>query len=153
MINLEKTRARARLDARLATLKPENRYAVPPKGWVRAIRDALGMTGGQLGARLGVRPQSIQDLEASEAAGTIQLKSLRRAAEALDCTLVYALVPNTSLEDMVETRARAIARRDLGRVSHSMALENQGFSDVDLDERIKRYIDETLRERDLWNEE
>lgn len=59
------------------------------------------MTGAQLGARIGIRPQTVESIEKSEAAGTIQLNTLRRAAEALDCTLVYALVPNTSLETVV----------------------------------------------------
>src|SRR4029079_14724254 len=92
-------RARQRLDERLAPLEPADRFRPPPKGWIRAIRDALGMTGVQLASRLGVRPQTLNLIEKSEAEGTIQLKTLRRAAEALDCTLVYALVPKGSLEE------------------------------------------------------
>jgi predicted DNA-binding mobile mystery protein A len=64
---------------------------------MRAIRDAIGMSGVQLAKKLGVRPQTIEAFERSEATGAIQLKTLRRAAEALDCTLVYALVPKASL--------------------------------------------------------
>ena len=94
-------RARHRLDERLRALQPIDRFKTPPKGWIRALRDALGMTGAQLGARIGIRPQTVESIEKSEAAGTIQLNTLRRAAEALDCTLVYALVPNTSLETVV----------------------------------------------------
>ena len=64
---------------------------------------------------------------------------MRRAAEALDCTLVYALVPNeTSLENAVHARARKIALRDLGRVAHTMRLEAQGTGDADLEARIDR---------------
>jgi predicted DNA-binding mobile mystery protein A len=59
------------------------------------------MTGVQFARRLRIRPQSAEAVEKSEANGTIQLQSLRRAAEALDCTLVYALVPKTSLEGVV----------------------------------------------------
>jgi predicted DNA-binding mobile mystery protein A len=92
-----RTKARHRLDERLSPLRPVDRYAVPPKGWVRAIRDALGMTGVQLAKRLGISPQSADAMERSEASGAIKLETLRRAAEALDCTLVYALVPNKSL--------------------------------------------------------
>ena len=68
---------------------------------MRAIREAHGMTGVQFARRLRIRPQSAEAVEKSEANGTIQLQSLRRAAEALDCTLVYALVPKTSLEGVV----------------------------------------------------
>src|SRR4051812_2500394 len=121
-------RARERLDERLAPLHPADRFRPPPKGWVRGLRDALGMTGVQLARRLGVRPPSVAALEASEQNGTIQLKTLRRAAEALDCTLVYALVPNDSLEGAVRARARRIALRELGRVAHTMKLEAQETS-------------------------
>src|SRR5258706_15467021 len=113
MKNSTRQRARQRLDERLLVLKPEERFRAPPKGWIRAIRDALGMAGVQFAKRLAIRPQSVEALEKSEANGSIQLKTLRRAAEALDCTLVYALVPNTSLEGAVRERARKIAKRDL----------------------------------------
>lgn len=144
--------ARQRLDDRLSALKPEERFRSPPKGWIRAIRDALGMTGVQLANRLHVRPQTVEALEKSEAAGSIQLNSLRRAAEALDCTLVYAFVPNRSLEEAVKARARAIALRDLKRVAHTMKLEAQETGDAGLEERIEAYIRTSLEDRDLWNE-
>jgi predicted DNA-binding mobile mystery protein A len=152
MITSTRHRARQRLDERLLALKPEDRFRAPPKGWIRAIRDALGMTGVQFAKRLGIRPQSVETLERSEESGTIQLKTLRRAAEALDCTLVYALVPNETLEGGVRARARKIAMRDLGRVAHTMKLEAQGTGDGDLEARIESYIRDNLKERDLWNE-
>lgn len=149
---LRHSRARQRLDERLLALKPESRFDPPSRGWVRAVREAIGMTGVQFARRLRISPQSVEALEKSEATGTIQLKTLRRAAEALDCRLVYALVPNSSLESSVNERARKIALRDLGRVAHSMALEAQGTGDADLEERIRAYIRDALRYRDLWNE-
>ena len=152
MKNDTRQRARQRLDERLKALKPEDRFRTPPKGWLRAIRDALGMRGVQFARRLGIRPQSVETLEKSEASGSIQLKTLRRAAEALDCTLVYALVPNKSLEEAVRERARKIAVRDLGRVAHTMKLEAQGTGDADMEARIDAYIRDVLKERDLWNE-
>jgi len=152
MKNDTRLRARQRLDERLLALKPEERFRAPPKGWVRAIRDALGMTGVQFAKRLHIRPQSVEALEKSEANGAIQLKTLRRAAEALDCTLVYALVPNTSLEGAVRERARKIAVRDLGRVAHTMKLEAQETGDANLETRIEAYIRDVLKDRDLWNE-
>lgn len=146
-----RNKARIRLDERLLSLKPMDRFRAPPKGWIRAIRDALGMTGVQFAARLGIRPQSVNALEKSEANGSIKLDTLRRAAEALDCTVVYALVPNKSLEEMVRSHARAIAVRDLGRVSHTMKLEAQETSNADLEARIDAYIRDNLSERDLWS--
>jgi predicted DNA-binding mobile mystery protein A len=152
MKNDARKRARERLDQRLSALKPEDRFRPPPKGWTRAIRDALGMTGVQLAARLGVRPQSVEALEKSEASGSIQLSTLRRAAEAMDCTLVYALVPNSSLENAVHQRARKIAIRDLQRVAHTMRLEAQETGDAGMEARIEAYIRDVLKDRDLWNE-
>jgi predicted DNA-binding mobile mystery protein A len=145
-------RARKRLDERLLSVRPEDNLKAPPKGWIRAIRDALGMSGPQLAKRLKISPQSVETIEKSESAGTARLETLRRAAEALDCTLVYALVPKTSLENMVRTRARQIAMRDIGRVAHTMRLEAQGAEDRDLEERIEAYIADELKERDLWRE-
>lgn len=145
-------RARQRLDERLSGLKRQDRFRPPPKGWIRAIRDALGMTGVQLAKRLGVRPQTVEAIEKSEASGSIQLSTLRRAAEAMDCTLVYALVPNSSLENAIHQRARKLAIRDLQRVAHTMRLEAQETGDAGLEARIEAYIRDVLKDRDLWNE-
>jgi predicted DNA-binding mobile mystery protein A len=150
MHNTLRQRARQRLDERLSALKPEGRFTRPPKGWIRAIRDALGMSGPQFASRLGIRPQSVSDLEKSEATGSIQLKTLRRAAQALDCELVYALVPRRSLESAVRERARRIAARDLARVAHSMKLEDQGLDDSQQDARIEEYMRDVIKDRDLW---
>jgi predicted DNA-binding mobile mystery protein A len=152
MKNDSRHRARQHLDERLAPLKPAGRFHAPPKGWARAVRDALGMSGVQFARRLGIRPQSVEALEASEATGTIQLNTLRRAAEALGCSLVYAIVPNESLEAMVHARARRIALRDLGRVAHTMRLEAQETADADLEARVEAYIRDNVRDRDLWND-
>lgn len=145
-------RARTALDKRLMSLRPIDKFAVPPKGWVRAIRDALGMSGAQLAARLGVKAPSVVALEQSETADTIRLETLRKAALALDCQLVYALVPNKPLADMVAERAQAKARGVIGGVSHSMTIENQQVFYDNLEERIQNFISETLRDRDLWED-
>ncbi len=152
MIIGKKTIPRQRLDQRFASMKPESHYRPPPKGWIRAIRDALGMSGAQLGRRMGVKAQSVADIEKSEASGAIQLKTLRRAAEALDCAVVYALIPRSSLKNMVEGRARELARRKIIGVAHTMDLEAQGLSREEREEQIESYIHDHLRERDLWGD-
>ena len=143
-------RARAALDKRVNVLRQLDQVSAPPKGWVRAIRDAIGMSGVQLAGRMGVSQQAINALEQSEANETIRLETLRKAAAALDCQLVYALVPNQPLEDMVAARARSKALEALGGISHSMAMEDQKVLNDDLEERIAIFIAETLRDRDLW---
>jgi predicted DNA-binding mobile mystery protein A len=142
-------RARESLDDRLVPLRSADRHNPPARGWIRAIRDALGMSGDHLGKLLGVRRQSLADIELSEAKGTITLDTLRRAAAALDCTLVYALVPNTSLQATVETRARALAHTTLAATAHTMALEDQAVATTPKD--IESYIHDHISERQLWS--
>src|ERR1700683_1974811 len=96
-----KAQARERLDERFRDIGPVSRFAQPVHGWVKAIRDALGMSTAQRAMRLKVKQPSIVSLEQSEEKGTIEIATLRRVAEALDCTLVYALVPNRPLEETI----------------------------------------------------
>lgn len=142
--------ARRRLDERL---KPfAGLGAAPLMGWVRALRDALGMTGAQLARRIGIRPASLSDLEKNEATGAITLATLRRAAEALDCTLVYALIPNPSLQAMVEKAARSAAQKQLAASFHTMALEGQGLRAADKHEMVEELAAEIAKAggKRLW---
>lgn len=149
---LSKDRVLRRLDERLAAAKPVERLTPPPKGWIRALRDALQMSGAQLGRRMGVAQQTVTAIEKSEQNGTIQLQTLRKAADALGGRLVYAIVPDVTLEEMVRTQAHQIALRALGRVSHTMKLEAQGTGDADLEARLENYI-RNLKARDLWSDD
>lgn len=136
-------RSRSQLDRRFKQLGPATRYASPARGWIKAIREALGMSTAQLAKRLGVKQPSVVALQQSEAKGTIELATLRRVAEALDCTLVYALVPNKPLEAIVRDRARTFARRRLEPVEHSMLLEDQKVMGKDAGARLDEIMRET----------
>jgi predicted DNA-binding mobile mystery protein A len=135
--------SRAQLDERFRELGPATRYAAPVRGWIKAIREALGMSTAQLAKRLGIKQPSLVALEQSEAKGTIELATLRRVAEALDCTLVYALVPNKPLESTVRDRARAFVRRRRGPVEHSMLLEDQKVTAKNAEARLDEIVRET----------
>src|SRR5690606_9672608 len=141
--------ARRVLDERLAPLQPTHRYQPPASGWIRALRDSLGLSAAQLGSTLGVRSQSIDDLEKSEVASSISLDALRRVGSAMDCTLVYALVPNTSLQAMVQQRAERLAKSAIAGVSHTMALEDQQVP-APSQQEVDDYIADHISERDLW---
>jgi predicted DNA-binding mobile mystery protein A len=124
----------------------------PAGGWLRAIRQALGMTTRQVASLVGVTQPAVADAERTEARGDISLKTLRRYAAALECELVYALVPLKSLEEKVDARAERIARDQVERVRHSMRLEQQGTSEELLEhevEDLKRKLLEGRRSR-LW---
>lgn len=104
----------------------------PSKGWIRSIRQALGVSSGELGRRLGTSRQLPLQLEKGEAEDRITLKSLRAVANALDCDLVYALVPRAeSMQELIESRARAEAKGRVLGVEHSMALEDQAVGKID----------------------
>jgi predicted DNA-binding mobile mystery protein A len=139
-------RSRSQLDQRLKHLGLPARYKSPVRGWIKAIRNALGMTTAQLAKRLGVKQPSVVALEQSEAKGSIELATLRRVAEALDCTLVYALIPNRPLENTIRDRARAFALRRRGPVEHSMLLEDQKVTTKVTTKDAEARLDEIVRE-------
>src|SRR5665213_2664779 len=125
--------SRAHLDERLKQFETVSGYTAPVRGWIKAIREAVGMTTGQLARRLGVKQPSVVAIEQSEARESIELATLRRVAEALDCTLVYAFVPKKPLETIVRERAP---------VEHSMLLEDQAVTGKD----VEKHLDEIVRE-------
>jgi predicted DNA-binding mobile mystery protein A len=117
------------LDSRFASLQALSHTQRPPKGWLRAIRDALGMTTAQYAKRLGVSQPRIVELEKSEQSGGVTLNTLQRAAEALGCRLVYVLVPERPLAEVVTERAAEIAERQSRAVEQTMRLEDQAVED------------------------
>ncbi len=144
--------ARRHLDNRLRPFRPLVNQPRPPRGYIRAIRDALGMSSGELAARLGIRQPSIIDLERSEELGTIKLDTLRRVADALGCDLAYALVPRTSLDDMVRAQALRKATSHLAGVAHHMRLEDQAVGPDDTRAQLVEVADHYLDRRGLWTE-
>ena len=143
--------SRQNLDARFAKLRPTERFKPPVRGWIKAIREALGMSSAQLARRLKIKQPSVVDIEQSELKGTIRLATLRRVAEALNCTLVYALVPNEPLEKIVREQARRVMRRRLQLIEHSMLLENQGVPVKDFEAHIDALVRD-INPRILWDE-
>jgi predicted DNA-binding mobile mystery protein A len=135
--------SRERLDERLREFAQVVRPDPPVRGWIKAIRKSLGMTTAQLAKRLGIKQPSVVAMEQSEIKGSIELATLRRVAEALDCRLVYAFVPKTTLEQAVRERAGAWARRRRAAVEHSMLLENQKVEERDFAARLDEIVRET----------
>jgi predicted DNA-binding mobile mystery protein A len=126
-------------------------HAAPAIGWIKALRQSLGLTTGALARRLHVAQQTAADLESRERAGTITLASLRRVANALDAQLVYALVPRKNLRQTISERAHELARQRIAPVADSMQLEAQGLTQKELAEQTDELARELeLRPRDLW---
>jgi len=135
----------SQLDQALAERRPK----APEGGWVRALRESLGMSARQLATRIGISPTAALDLERREAAGTLSLGQLKRAAAALDCELVYVLVPRQPLDQMVESRARALAAERVRGVTHAMRLEAQEPGAIYVDKQIEEETRATLE--GSWN--
>lgn len=150
----DRATARRQLDKRLSLLSGGDSLTRPPYGWIKAIREALGMTTAQLGKRLGVSQPRVVKIEKAEKDGAITLDSLERAAQALDCRLVYALVPRKPLDDLVAERANIIAKKRLETTGHSMKLEAQGIEANDEDEQLKSLINKIVAQGGsvLWEE-
>jgi len=105
-----------------------------------------------LASRLGISFQSAQKLEKAELRDAVTIGKLRQAAHALDCDLVYALVPREPLEQHVRNAALAAARKEAAAVANTMALENQGLDEDSLDDLAMRLAVEMIARRDqaIW---
>lgn len=128
------------------------RFPRPRVGWVRSIRKALGMTTEQLANRLGLHGGRIVQLEHAEVQDAVTLRTLRAAAEVMDCELVYAIVPKHSLEDTLKAKAFKLAAEQVKRVGHSMALEDQAIEEQLQKEQIEQLAEELLEGslKKLW---
>jgi len=146
---------REQLDDQLRPLR-RARLSAPRAGWVRAIRDALGMNGRQFSDRMRISRTNLGKLEDSEVRGVVSMETLRRAAEALGCDLIYALVPRDgkTLDMLVQERALEVAKAQVDRVASTMELEDQAVSREFRKRETDRVAVELVRtmSRDLWNE-
>jgi predicted DNA-binding mobile mystery protein A len=130
-------------DKKIKVFKAVQSTLVPSKGWINTFRNALKMSLRQLGNRLNISPQSVKEIEEREANGTITLKSLRDVANAMDLQLIYGFVSkHESLEQMIEKRAKEIAKEIVSRTNNTMTLENQQNSI----ERIEQAIEQKTAE-------
>ncbi|HVJ36919.1 MAG TPA: hypothetical protein VM687_03835 [Stenotrophomonas sp.] len=146
--------ARHRLDETgdlLRALAPRARV-VPRGGWISAIRQALGMTLGDLGQRLAISTVAVKKFEESERKNTIQLGSLQRVAAALNCELVYALVPREPLAEMVwKERLRQLDNLH-ARTTHHMHLENQAIDGPAYRQYLQREAETLVPDHMLWKD-
>ena len=96
------------------------------------MRDAIGLSQDQVAKKLGIKRQSYADTERAEQSGSISINTLQRAADAMDCELVYFMVPR---ETVARTYAELAQIHDpmfkhLQATEHSMALEGQSVGDL-----------------------
>lgn len=144
----------AQLEAKFKEYVPLRKVATPPTGWIKAIRLALGMTLQQLANRLSITKQSARDMETREKDGSISIKSLRKAANALDMELVYGFVPKDgTLEALIDRKAREVATEIVTRTHNNMVLEDQGNTESRIQKAIDERTEQLKREipKVLWD--
>lgn len=149
-----KSLQREHLNSKMLDFASLKYLPVPPTGWIKAIRNALGMSMQQLGNKLSVTKQGIQDIEKREKDGSITIKSLKEIGEALDMQLVYGFVPNDgSLDSLIEKKAIELATKIVHRTSSTMKLEDQENTRQRIDKAIKERTEEIKKEmpKILWD--
>ncbi len=148
-----KAMAMQQLDKQLMNLKNLLSIQPPSRGWLRAIRDALGMSGPQMARRMAVTKQRISVLEQAEVNDAATLNSMRQAAEALDCVFVYAVVPRHSLQSTVQQQAQKLAEKQQAYTSHTMLLEDQLPSTEERQAALDAAVAELVRTmpKSLWD--
>lgn len=145
--------ARRELDRRFQSSDLMALGARPRSGWIRSIRQALGMSQAVLGRRVGVTGAAIAKLERAEVSGGITLSKLAEVAAALDCTVSYAFVPTGTLQGTVERQARRVALQRLRYVSDTMALEGQAIASGRSTDDLDRYTRALIERNDVWTDE
>ena len=127
---------------------------VPPIGWIKAIRNGIGMSMEQLGKKLSITKQGVMDIEKREKEGAITIKSMQEIGKAMDTQFVYGFVPKAgSLEQMIEYRALEIASKIVERTSTTMKLEDQANSKERIEKAIKERATEIINKtpKILWD--
>lgn len=150
--------ARKQLQRRVdsAAASPAASLQVPSGGWIATVRKALGMSGAQLGRRLGVSRGRISQMEKAEADGGVTLRSMNDTAQAMGCRFVYAVIPKDGrIEDVIRQEAGKKAQALVTRASTHMALEKQSLPDVKREEEIRRLTRELADKQpsDFWEDE
>lgn len=126
------------LNSKMLGFASLKQVAMPPTGWIKAIRTTIGMSMQQLGNKLNVSKQGVMDIEKREKDGSITIKSLREIARAMDMQLVYGFVPNDgSLDALIEKRATELATKIVMRTANTMKLEGQANSKKRIETAIK----------------
>jgi len=143
MKDLQKILIIEQIDKKLSGFKSFDNADFPHKGWINTIRSAINMSLEQLGKRIGTTKQGAKKVEEREVDGSITIKALKEAANALDMDFVYGFKPRKgSIHKMIEERAHKKAIEIVMRTSQSMALENQKNTDDRIKQAIKSKTEE-----------
>lgn len=143
------------LDRRYSKIRSLSKeMEIPLSGWINTLRKTLNISLKQLGKKLNVSSQNINQFEQREKDGSISIQKLREVAEALDMEFIYTFIPKDgSLEKMIERQANKVAKDIVMRTSHTMKLENQENTEERLRKAIKDRAEKIKNElpKYLWD--
>ena len=124
--------------------------ARPQQGWLKTIREFLGMTTTQLAKRLEISQPRIVAMEKNER--NVKISTMERIADVLNCDFSYAFVPRENIDDIIYNQAKKKAQKILDKVNKNMGLENQL---VKTDDLLKDIIEELLEGNiaRIWDED
>ncbi|WP_375326508.1 mobile mystery protein A [Candidatus Tisiphia endosymbiont of Nemotelus uliginosus] len=133
-------------------LSPLQNVVIPSNGWLKTIRTVIGMTSAQLAHRCGVSKQRILRIENDEILMKTTLATLEKVASQLGCKLIYAIVPEKNLLNIIEEQAERKAIGRLKEISHSMILEDQKVTDEKQQEQIEIIKEELIKNniKTIW---
>ncbi|HAS10302.1 MAG TPA: mobile mystery protein A [Acidimicrobiaceae bacterium] len=147
---MDRSKARTALERDLR--RHRDAPTTPPRsGWIRAIRDALGMSTRELARRADLSAARISQIEKAERDRSLTLANLERIADALGCRVEYVLVPHQPLDDIVWQQARQKAAEEVASVDHTMALEDQRPEVESTRQRIDELARQLVDKRGLWS--
>ena len=149
----DKKTIRDQLEKKLTLLRELSISGMPQEGWIKTIREALGLSTAQLGKKAGLDQSRISRLENAEKDGSLKLSSLQKIAKGLNMKFVYGFVPEQSLEEVVRTQARKIALKRLKKLNATMRLERQELSPEEQQKALNDMIEKILVEqpKDFWD--
>ena len=136
------------LDKKTSDLKSAKNIVPQSSGWIKTVREAIGMTVSQLAARLGVTQPRITKMESNE--DNLKLSTMKKAAEAMNCEFVYYFKPRTTFQNLVDEQAKKKAAEVLKTVNVNMALENQEIAE---DEAVKDFASDLINTKikQIWD--
>lgn len=136
------------LDKKTSDLKSAKNIVPQPSGWIKTVREAIGMTVSQLAARLGVTQPRITKMESNE--DNLKLSTMKKAAEGMNCEFVYYFKPRTTFQNLVDEQAKKKAAEVLKTVNVNMALENQEIAE---DEAVKDFASDLINTKikQIWD--
>lgn len=122
----------------------------PLQGWIKTLRELLGMTTVQFSKKLKVSQPRLAFMEKNEK--NLKISTMEKIADELNCDFVYALVPREKINDIIYNKAKQKALNIVNKVNYNMSLENQLSEN---NEVLEDVVDDLLSKKitKIWDED